>query len=136
VGLESDHGFVAAWAPTHGWLRVEREPDGRVFRWAESEALGTLHAILMAPCARLRGEVRVVRGSGLASIRVSEERVYTGGVSPEWSSFETLPFSTEGEVVLHFVVMQAEGQAPDAARALAVSRLELEPVSRCGGRVP
>jgi hypothetical protein len=136
VDLETEREFVAAWAPTHGWLRAEREPDGRVFRWAESEALGTLHGILVAPCARLRGEARVVRGSGLVGIRVSDEPVYTGGVSPDWSSFETLPFSTAGEVVLHFVVTQAEGDAADPARALAVSRLELEPVSQCGRRSP
>jgi len=125
-------GFIAAWAPTHGWIRAEHDPDGRVFRWGEWTSSGTLHAISSSPCARLRGEMRVVRGSGVVEVNIDGAPAYEGTASPEWSSFETAPFSLLDAVRMSFSVARVTVAAPDAAHALAVSQLSLTPLARCG----
>lgn len=132
VDLGKPASFVAAWAPTHGWLPVEREPGGRIFRWAEWQAKGTLHVVARAPCARLRGQMRVVRGTVRVDLRAGADSIHVGTVSPEWTDFETSSFAAESAVEIALETSQATSEPPDAAHGLALSRLEVEPVLRCG----
>jgi hypothetical protein len=132
VDLDNPDGYVAAWAPTHGWMRAEQEPGGAVFRWAEFQAKGTLQVMARAPCARLRGELRVVDATASVGIKVGEDFVFTGDVTGAWSAFATRRFNTISSATVSFQVLQAAMPAPDAAHALAVRGLLLEPTRRCG----
>jgi hypothetical protein len=85
-----------------------------------------------APCARLRGELRVVEGAAAAGIKVGDDFVFTGDVSAAWSPFTTRRISTASSVTVGFHVLQAALPAPDSAHALAVRGLLLEPTRRCG----
>jgi hypothetical protein len=132
VDLGSADGYVAAWAPTHGWMRAEQEPGGAVFRWAEFQAKGTLQVMARAACVRLRGELRVVDATASVGIKVGDDFVFTGDVSGAWSAFATRRFNALSSATVSFHVLQATAPPPDAAHALAVRGLLLEPTPRCG----
>jgi hypothetical protein len=131
--LNADGGFVAAWAPTHGWLRAEHEADGTVFRWGESESKGTLQVLSRLPCARLGGELRVVSGSASLAVDVNGELAHAGYVTPEWTSFETRPFAIAAPVTIVFRSMHT-GPGEDEAHALAVRNLSVTPAMQCDVR--
>lgn len=130
--LRSPAGFVAAWAPTHGFMAAEHEPDGRVFRWAEWTAKGTLQAMTEAPCARLEGALRVLGGTARVEISVDGRLAYLDEVTADWKRFETRPFSTEKPSSIELTTTRLTGLPPDAAHALAMSRLSLRPETSCG----
>jgi hypothetical protein len=133
--LSLKNGFVAAWAPTHGWLPAERDAEGRVFRWGERATEGTLRVVAAAPCATLRGDLRVVSGSALVSIQASSEPVFAGTVMVDWTPFETRPFATRDPIVLRFEAVQAAIPPPDPEHAVAVGGLVLQPIVDCGSSV-
>ncbi|HEX3595939.1 MAG TPA: hypothetical protein VHU80_12595 [Polyangiaceae bacterium] len=128
----SGDGFIAAWAPTHGWLGAEHDRDGRVCRWAEWTSQGTLRAVAGAPCARLDGETRVVDGSAALAIRIDDATAFEGNTFADWTSFQTVAFSLLEPLTVSFTVTRASAVPPDAAHALAVSKLTLVPVEQCG----
>jgi hypothetical protein len=132
VDLGNPNGFIAAWAPTHGFMAAEREPAGRVFRWAEWQAKGTLQVIASAPCARLKGELRVVNGTAAVAIKVEDDLVFTGQLAAEWTGFTTRPFDIGEPRVVSFGITQASAAPPDPAHAVALSNLSIEPLWRCG----
>lgn len=135
VDLQPHHGFIAAWAPTHGWMAAEHDPDGRVFRWAEWQARGTLHVVGPAPCARLRGEMRVVHGAAVIVMKIFDAPVFNGQIGADWTAFETRSFGDHDPVVVDFAVVEAAPRPPDPAHAVALSRLALEPAWQCGASV-
>jgi hypothetical protein len=124
-------GFIAAWAPTHGFLPAERDRDGTVFRWAEWASQGMLHAISNAPCARLDGALRVVEGTGAVTIQVDGKDAYASNAFAEWAPFETAPFSLLEPLTVSFAITRASAAPPDPAHALATSRLALVPLEHC-----
>jgi hypothetical protein len=135
VDLTNRNAFIAAWAPTHGWMAAEHDPDGRVFRWAEWQSHGTLHVVAPAPCATMRGEMRVVQSSALVSMKSGDYALFDGIVTAEWTVFETGTFDIRTPLELSFVVAQAAAPPPDPGHALALSRLVLEPSSQCGNEI-
>lgn len=130
--LQHRESFVATWAPTHGWLPAEREPTGRVFRWAESQAKGTLQVVGPAPCARLKGQLRVVEGTASVEVKAENRQLYADVVSSDWTTLMTRPFPTASPMLVLFSVDRASAVPPDAAHALAVSNLALENSWDCG----
>jgi hypothetical protein len=124
-------GFVAAWAPTHGWLAAEREPDGRVFRWAERESKGTLRTVQAAPCTRLHGELRTSQGTALASILGDQSLLFSGHVGSEWTKFVSRPIEAAQPSELTFRAEQQTLQPLDAAHVLALRGLSLQPDWQC-----
>jgi len=124
-------GFVAVWAPTHGWLAAEREPDGRVFRWAEREAKGTLRVIQAAPCVRLHGELRTSQGTALGSIHRDQGLLFSGHLGSEWTQFVSRPIEATAPSELTFRAEQQTGQPLDAAHALALRGLTAQPDWQC-----
>lgn len=132
VDLTKPDHFVAAWAPTHGWLAAEQEPNGRVFRWGEWQTQGTLHVVAPSPCARLRGEARVVTGAALLTVGIGKNTAASERIGPDWASFETRPFATNDPVIVRFQAEQATVSPPDPAHAITVSRLTVEPLWQCG----
>jgi hypothetical protein len=132
VDLGNPNGFIAVWAPTHGFMAAEREPSGRVFRWAEWQAKGTLQAIASAPCARLKGELRVVNATAAVAIKVADDLVYSGQLAAEWTGFATRPFDISEPRVVSFAITQATAAPPDQSHAVALSNLSIEPLWRCG----
>jgi hypothetical protein len=132
VDLGSPGGFVAAWAPTHGFMAAEREPDGRVFRWAESSARGTLQVMTNAPCVRLAGELRVLGGTARVDISVDGHPAHFDEVAETWKAFQTDPFPVEHAARVELTTKRITGAPPDAAHAVATGRLSLEPRASCG----
>jgi hypothetical protein len=132
VDLTNPKSFVAAWAPTHAWLAAEKEHDGRVLRWAEQRASGTLRVVTAAPCVRLRGELRVVHATASVEMHIADELIYKGHIDEDWSTFATRAFSSLPPLNVDFRVTQAASEPPDAAHALAVSNLTLQPLWQCG----
>lgn len=131
VDLDSPEGFIAAWAPTHGWKPAEHEAQGPVFRWAEWQAKGKLQVVAEAPCARLKGELRVVRGTAMAGIKVDGTSIFEGPVGADWSEFTTRQFNSTQAIVVGFELTQPTVAPPDPSHALALRNLSVDPV-RCG----
>jgi hypothetical protein len=129
--LSRPDGFVAAWAPTHGWLTAERERDGRVFRWAERESRGALRTFQAAPCLRLNGELRTSQGTALASIHRDQALLFSGHVGPEWTPFVSRPIDAAAPIELAFRSEQQTGQPIDESHALALRALAVQPDWQC-----
>lgn len=119
---------IGSWAPTHGWLRVEREPDGTVFRWAERDAAGTLAVFSRAHCGRLTGEVRTVSSNGLYQVSSQHRPLAEGAATPVWSTLRTAIFTVNGPVPIE---LHTDVTPPDPEHALAVRKLAFVPEPSC-----
>jgi hypothetical protein len=128
VDLSGDDGVVGAWAPTHGWMRAETEPDGTVFRWGESRAAGTLRVVTRAGCGRLTGEVRSVDAVGSYSITVRDTVMIESALTPTWTRFLTGVFLARDAFN---VELRAFVSSPDEAHAIALRNLAFTPDASC-----
>jgi hypothetical protein len=128
VDLSTDDEVVGAWAPTHGWMRAETEPDGTVFRWGETFAAGTLRVVTRGGCGRLTGEVRSVDAVGSYSVTVNGTQTMTDKLTPIWAAFRTGVFSARAAVLVEIHAFVA---APDEAHTIAVRSVAFTPVPSC-----
>lgn len=120
--------FVAAWAPTHGFLRAEIEPDGTVFRWAEATAAGTLRVFSRASCGRLTFDARTVSSEGTYALSTDERLLGQGPVTPIWTPVKTAMFSTLVPVP---IALQTTATSPDSSHVLAMRRVAFVPEPSC-----
>ncbi len=129
--LDRANQFVAAWAPTVGWLPAEKEPDGTVFRWGEHDARGMLRAYTRAPCIRVRGEVRTRVGGGRLAVNLFDLPVASAPLSTSWTPFESLPVSTPlvGQTMLFDA--RPDDAAPRGDHVFALRRLAIVPDAGC-----
>jgi hypothetical protein len=123
---------VGAWAPTHGFLRVEREPDGTVFRWAERSSAGVLHVVTATGCGRLTGEVRSVASDGTFTLTTGERVIALGALTPKWTTLRTELLGAVGPVP---ITLRADIAAPDESHALALRKVSFEPAPSCATAV-
>lgn len=131
VDFAKPAAVLGAWAPTHGWLAAEREPQGVVFRWAERMAKGTLRVVVATGCVRLRGELRTAGPTGVVALRHEGITLFAGPIGASWSPFRTRPLEASRERVIDFEVASLSGIAPDPAHELAVRNLAVDPDPTC-----
>ncbi|MEI8254809.1 MAG: hypothetical protein WCJ30_03970 [Deltaproteobacteria bacterium] len=124
--------FVAAWAPMVGWLRVERERDGTVFRWGEREARGLLRVEGGASCIRLRGEVRTIDTAGSLDVNVFDRVVATVALRPRWTPFETQIVTTPSTEQATVFTAHVPASAGPADHIFALRYLAVAPAPSCG----
>jgi hypothetical protein len=129
--LEHADGFVGAWAPTYGWITAEREPDGRIFRWAGAEASAALRVIQPAPCVHLTGELRTAQGEAIGSIYEKQSPLFNGFLASEWTKFVSRPLEASIEREIIFKTEQRTGAPPDDKHAVALRGLRIVPNWQC-----
>ncbi|MGZ3417661.1 MAG: hypothetical protein ACXVEE_07335 [Polyangiales bacterium] len=125
---ELAHDFVGAWAPTHGFLRAEVEPDGTVFRWGERRVAGTLQVFSSARCGRFVAEVRTVSSSGTWVALSGDRPLGQGAVTPTWSPLRTAVFVADQPIPIE---LQTTAASPDPEHVIAMRKVAFVPEPSC-----